>query len=76
MVGERSGLTNQFLHPPTAGDSLELEMKYVPIKLSTDFFTCPGFFPNESIIQSNSFIVVRNYDSPIIQSHFFRGRQE
>ena len=34
-------LTNQFLHPPTAGDSLELEMKYFPIKLSTDFFTCP-----------------------------------
>jgi len=42
VVGERSGLTNQFLHPPTAGDSLELEMKYFPIKLSTDFFTCPG----------------------------------
>ena len=41
MVRERSGLTNQFLHPPTAGDSLELEMKYFPIKLSTDFFTCP-----------------------------------
>jgi len=41
VVRERSGLTNQFLHPPTAGDSLELEMKYFPIKLSTDFFTCP-----------------------------------
>jgi len=44
VVRERSGLTNQFLHPPTAGDSLELEMKYFPIKLSTDFFTCPKKF--------------------------------
>ena len=50
MVRERSGLTNQFLHPPTAGDSLELEMKYFPIKLSTDFFTCPVLIGYKYII--------------------------
>ena len=41
MVRERSGLTNQFLHPPTAGDSLELEMKYFPINYPRTFSLAP-----------------------------------